>query len=354
MGNIKFLGKWNLQNKCWQKEVLESERGRTFAFGEYEKIINNSELSYDYIIIAHGSRVEDHSKNYTEIKETKIKINKIIEYFYKTKKNIIIKTFFMDADAPIIEDAKLLAQYIDTLALEPTTNSINLIGLSKCGAMAFNIPQFLKSSKAFSKTNIYTIATPFNGTKLASPKIFYPEIQKLIVSKLGDNQLAYLVSREIINLYEKVSSNSHMDYDIAMIGGIPESKLHCYDEYFIKNMLSNINIEAISKIKSYTNIITGIDGNTLREAIRTGNFIGIGLCILNDCFFDKKSDGMVMTESQKLVENVMQDVINKYTLVSSHHDVISNERTLSDILHIVDDTISEQKDQEMYRKRCLV
>jgi len=353
MGTIEVIGKWDLEKNNWQKITKESEKGRAFAFVDYQKINNNEqELKYDYIILAQGSRVENHSKDFITVKEKEVGINKIINYFQNSNKNIIIKLFLMDADAPINEDAKLFAQYIDNLSLNPNTNSINIIGISKCGAMAFNIPKYFKSLTSFNKTNIYTVATPFDGTKMAFPLIFYPEIKKLIISKLGDNKISNLVYNELITFYEKISSNSHMDYDIAMLGGIPPEKIHLYDESFIKNIFSTSNIAAIAKLQSYKNIITGIDSKTLNEAIRTMNFTGIGLCILNDLFFEKKSDGMVMTESQKLVEsqNIIEG-LKSNILISSHHDVMSNHRVLKKLLGIVDDTLGEQQEIALYKKK---
>ncbi len=352
MGKIEVIGKWNLKENNWQEESLDIAKGRSFAFANYETIVNGDDDKIDYIIFAHGSRVEDHSRDFVNIKESKAGVNNIINYFKSSKKNIVIKLFLMDADAPIKEDAKLLAKYIDSLSLLPNTNSVNLMGLSKCGAMSFYVPKYFETLESFRKTNIYTVAAPFEGTKLASPKIFYPEVRALVKSKLGDNKLSALVAKEIISIYEGVSSNSHMDYDIAMQGGIPETKLHLYDETLIKDIFSSDNIDAILKVNSYKNLVTGIDDKTLSEALRTMNFAGIGLCLLDDWFFDKKSDGMVMTSSQRLVESKMPiKDFRSHILTSAHHDVSGNPRIASDISHIIEDTIDEQNDREKYRTR---
>ena len=49
-------------------------------------------------------------------------------------------------------------------------------------------------------------------------------------------------------------------------------------------------------------MITGINKNTLKEAMCTMSLSGIGLCLLDDMFFDNKSDGMVYVDSQRKVE----------------------------------------------------
>ena len=71
------------------------------------------------------------------------------------------------------------------------------------------------------------------------------------------------------------------------------------------------------------------------------NMIGIGLCILNELFFEKKSDGMVYTDSQREVEKFLN--ITSQTLKYTHHDVNSNVRAFNEVLLTVDDTIEQNK-----------
>lgn len=241
----------------------------------------------------------------------------------------------MDADAPIIEDAKLFANYVEKLASLPNTNSVNIVGLSKCSVMNFYVPRFFKNSDTYKKTNIYNIASPYEGTKFAYPKIFYPEIKRVFKSDILCNTL-------VKNIYEKISSNSHMDYDIAIPGGIPAEKLHIYDESFIKNVFCTDNVEAVKRLNSFKNILTSIDSNVRKEAIKTLNFYGIALCLFDKMFFDGKSDGMVYTSSQRKVEDVLD--IKSYS-IKSHHDVNSNIRAFNEVLGIVDDTIDEFDDK---------
>ena len=352
MGIIDVKGKWNLNNNSWCENVVCDSRGRSFAFVNYEEIINNENEGIDYLIFAYGTRVEDCSKDFLTVKDSYMGIDKAISYFKKLNKNIVISLFLMDADAPIVEDARKIARYIDNLSMLPNTNSVNLVGMSKCGAMLFNTPKFFKRESSFRKTSVYTVATPFTGTKLASPSIFYPEIERLIVSKFGKNKLSDIVYRELIKMYEGVSSNSHMDYDIAMLGGITGDKLRLYDDSLIKNMFSKDNIEAISRLSNYRNLVTGIDDKTLGEAIRTMNFNGIGLCLLNELFFDEKSDGMVTTDAQREIERQEgMDFLKSDLLLSSHHDVASNNRVFGNVLYILNDTIDEHNEKIKYRSR---
>lgn len=341
MGYINSIAKW--KNDSWNINPSLDEIGRSFSFGEYDYIINDSS-KVNYIIIANGSRVEDHSKDFINIKESKLRIDNVLTHYKKKNGNYIIKTFLMDADAPIVEDAKLFAKFIDNLADRENTLSINIINLSKCGVMGFYVPNFFKSPNSFVKTNIFNVATPYEGTKLASPLVFYPEVEKFIKSKISNEHVSNAIYNKLISFYEGISSNSHMDYDIAILGGIPDDRLKLYDENFIKNVFSSANILSINKINNFTNILTGIDNNTLKEAISTMNFTGIGLCMLNDMFFDGKSDGMVYVDSQKIVEKCLD--IKSYQLFSSHHDVNSNIRVFNDILSIVDNVIDESREKE--------
>ncbi len=348
MGKIVTKGKWNLQSENWILNPKEELYGRSFAIAEYDKIINDEKGKTNYILIAQGSRVEDHTKNFKTIKEKEVRIDNVLTYFSKENANYDIQLFLMDADAPIIEDAKLLANYIDSLAVSPNTNSINIVGLSKCSAMSFYVPSFFKSQESFKKTNLFNIAAPYTGTKLASPLIFYPEVKKFITAKIGNNKLSDSIYNKLINFYESISSNSHMDYDIAIPNGIPEEKFSVYDKSFIENIFSLKNINSIKSLNNFKNFVTSIDKNTLKEAIKTMNLTGIGLCLLNDLFFEGKSDGMVYTESQRKVEEHLD--LQSY-FIASHHDVNSNTKVFNKILDSVKDTIEESNEKQLFLKR---
>lgn len=347
MGKINVYAKWDLNENEWVMPTT-NQYGRSFALAGYEQIINNISEKVNYIIIGAGTRVEDHSKDFRNINEKKLRIDTVLNHYSKKNGNYCVRAFLMDADAPIIEDAKLLAEYVDALAVLPTTNSINIIGLSKSSDMNFYMPRFFKEINSFRKTNMFNIAPPYTGTRLASPLLFYSDVKNLIISKFGDNKLGTLVYNNLIKVYENISSNSHMDYDIAIPGGIPKEKFNLYDENFIKNIFSNDNVQAIKNLNSFKNIITGIDKNTWKEALRTGNFYGLGLCLLDDIFFENKSDGMVYVDAQREVESILN--LKSHVLKSTHHDVNSNTRAFKEVLRIVDDTIEESEEKKVFYK----
>lgn len=323
MGKIQSISKWSLENNCWIDSSVDNKH-RSFSVASYEPIINNSFRDVNYVIIAYGNRVEDLSKDSYNIRNTKVNMNKIIKYFSRDGMcNYIIKYFMLDADAPIKEEAKMIAHFIDERASLSNTLSINVIGLSKCGAMNIYIPSFFDNPDSFKCTNIYNVATPYNGTISASPLIFYPKIKELVISKFGDNKFSNTVYENLINYYESISSNSHMDYDIARINGITDDMLDRYDRSFIENIFSSENINALKKINNFYNYTTHIDEGVLSKAVQNGDFASIGLCLMDKWFFEEPSDGLVQTSDQYLIECCLNT--KSVDLISTHNIAHSKE-----------------------------
>lgn len=348
-GKIKGIGKFSLKTGMFGNIKSDYELGRCFAMGEYEPIINNGEEGIHYVILAHGSRVEDHSKDFIEIPMSAMSVDDAYSYFSKQNRNYQILSYLMDADAPIKEDAKALAQYIGSLANNINVKSINLVGLSKCGTMSFYVPSFFGKEATFDKTNIYTIAAPFLGTKMASPKLIYADIKRMLESKFGKNNFTNRLYNEIVNIYESISSNSHMDFDIALPNGVPENKIELYDSSFISDMFSDRNVESIRRVGHYQNFVTGIDENTFAEAVRTGNLTGMALCLLDKLFFNEPSDGMVPVSSQEVVSRYIDGL--KSERLSTHHDVFGNKRVFSQVLSSVNSRIEEQSENGFQKKK---
>lgn len=344
-GLVETLGKYDIKTDRWRKPLSIYEQGRSFSIGTFDIIKNNDNDDYNYIIIQRGARLENLTKNMEIITEEKAYLDKIISYLKTKNNNYIIKTYCMDADAPLVKQAEYLADYIDNLALETKAKSINLIAISKCGAMNFYIPKNFKNTESFKKTNLYTVASTFESNVLASPKLVYEKLKKLIYAKLGDNILANKVLEKILSIYYSVNSNSHMDYDIAYIDAIPEEKRHLADSTFIQNIFSKENLDGVLKLNCYKNFITGITDKTFKYALKTTNFYGMGLCILDDIIYDKKSDGMVPISTQRKVESYIDT--KSFKLDSAHHDVMSIQKSINDICYVVNETINEQKENKV-------
>ena len=317
MAIIQHALKWDLNDNAWRNPI-DNEIKRSFAIAANIDGIENPTLHKDeminYVIVSLGSRVEDHYLDHDNIKDNSFNVDKMREYFDSRDHNTIIRYVMLDADAPLIEDAKLISNYVDSIADNSNVATINLVGLSKGGMINMYIPHFYNLESSYKKTYVYNIATPYSGTLLASPLIFYPEVKKLVVNKFGDNRASEIVYKSLINFYESICSNSHMDYDIAMPGGVSLDK--SYDPNFVKNALSDENIEAIKKTNGFHNFITGISDGVLSTAVKNWDYMAIGLCILDKWFFEEKSDGFVKSNDQFLIENFID--VESVKLNSSH------------------------------------
>ena len=335
MNNIFYRRKWNDTDLRWEAPSNNTEKGRCFALAEFSDIINNKkDKSINYIIVANGGRVEDRSKDNETVESTELHLDFLLENLKNKPNNYRIIMFMMDADAPIIEDSKLMADLFDDWAADKSVKSINYFGLSKCGAMGFYIPRFFKNQITYNKSNLFLIAVPYIGTKLASPKIIYEEIRKVCRRFLiGEKTIERIIAK-----YESISSNSHMDYDISVPNGIPENKLKYYDANFIGNMFSEENILTMKKVNSFYNIVTYIDEVVLKE---TKNRRGKLLCLTNKLLFDSKSDGMVYTSTQEEVYKHIQPTGS--LKINTHHDFFSNERAMTKLIELTDKTITKMK-----------
>ena len=334
MGVIKYASKWDLNNGAWKTPVGD-EIKRSFGIAAN---INGTENPFriksemvNYVIVSFGSRIEDHMADNKHIKDDSFNIDKMRSYLDSSDHNFLVKYIMLDADAPLVEDARKIADYVDSLSSKTDTSTINLIGLSKGGMINMYVPQMFKNSNSLRKTSIYNVATPYVGTLLASPSMFYPRVKELVVSKLGNNRFADIVYKVLICLYESISSNSHMDYDIAKKDGILPEKSFCYDKEFVEKVFCEENIEALKKISSVHNFVTNITGDVFTNAIKDKDYLAIGLCILNKWFFNGESDGLVKTSEQYLIENYLD--IQSTRLASSH--VFFNNAELYKVLESV-------------------
>ena len=274
--------------------------------------------------------------------------------------------YYMDKDAPIVEDAKKVASFIDLLNADGNTKSVTLLSLSKGCCLATYVPRFIKKEDSLKKLNVINVAAPYEGTIMASPRIFYPMMKKLFCN----NETIYKIFK---NVYESISSNSHMDYDIAIKDGIclqsyntfsnefynefdfnkilnnkellklikemTNSPYKYYDSSFIRDIFSKENMDALSSAKSFTNITTGIDKDTLGNQIKAFNLVGIALCLLNKLFLEGKGDGLVKTSSEKLIEDYLD--IESIHIPSMHHDIASTKE-FDKVLKITHDVITRR------------
>lgn len=344
MGKVIPINKWDLENNKWKNNVSVEDRKKALSIATYGEIRNNESSQINYILLADGCRVENHTKDSSHISDNHAGIANMIHYFENKKENYKIELLLVDNDAPLVEESRLLAAYIDYLTGLATTKTVNVIGLSKCGVMAFDMLKYLKSSTSQIKTKVYSVSSPYLGTILASPLLLEQEFKKMVVAKLGENTFSKMVTTAFMQLYYSIMSNSHMDLDIAIPNSIPSNLQANYDPNFLANIFSNSNIASISKVNHYENICTVIDSATLKNALRSGNFAVLGLCILNDCLFAGQSDGMVSLASQQKIEDYYSDEHAKSKIINTTHGALSIPIYANELLDIVDRNVSRSEE----------
>lgn len=345
MRTIIPVKKYNLGTNSFEETIKDSDRSKALSYIEKKIIYDENDEKFEYIILASGNKVKDISRNgKTPYKQYDYVAN-LCRYFKNKKKNCIIIHILVDMDAPLREEAQLIAAYIDELANKDTTNTINLIGHSKCGTMFFNMPKFFQNELSFRKSNIYTSAAPFRGCLIAAPKLFLKEVEQAINAHLP-SPLNVLVFKALKKYYRSVHSDSHMDHDISKEGYEAER----YDPSFIAGMFDLENIEAMKKVNFYHNFTTGIDDKSLLNAIKRRDYISIGLCLMDRYFMQEVTDGFIEVKSQESVEQYI-DVPTK-KISSATHYYLGHDDELGVILDVVDENIDRIKELKL-RKRMI-
>lgn len=320
-GNVDSIAKWN--NTLWDIPN-DSNRGRSFSICRQDFIINNPRYeNYNVIIIADGSRVEDHSKENFEIKQKKGHINVVINHYKNLNENTKILSLYMDADAPIKEQSRLFARYIETF-FSSNVNKISIIGISKCALLNMYVPRFISEESVISKLNIVNIAGPYKGALLASPKF----LEEKLLNVFGNTIIGKKITNSMMGIVYSISSNSHMDYDIAKPGGVPNEAINLYDETFIKDLFSNDNINSLKKCESFTNYATSISKTSIKNSIRNMDYAGVGLLILSKILYDNESDGFIPTEDQIVFEDTKH--------LETSHSILTNNKAIEIILNDLD------------------
>lgn len=345
MRTIIPIKKYNLKTNKFEEQISKSDINKALSYIEKKIIYDENDENFEYIILASGNKVKDISKNGENPYKQYDYVENLCRYFKNKKKNCIIVHILVDMDAPLAEESKLIAAHIDEIASKKTTNTINLIGHSKCGTMFFNMPKYYQNELSFKKSNIYTSATPFRGCLIAAPRFFLREVEQAINSQLP-SPLNKLVYKAVKKYYTSVHSDSHMDHDISQQGYAAER----YDPNFIAGMFDIENIEAMKRVNFYHNFVTGIDDKSLLKAIKRRDYISIGLCLMDRFFMQELTDGFIEVKSQESVEQYI-DVPTK-KIFSATHYYLGHDDELGIILDVVDENIDKMKEKRL-RKRMI-
>lgn len=339
-----------LQKYSFQAPVSEIDRLNALSSTTETVISDEYNDHVDYIIISHGNRVKavthDGDHPYYERDYSK----KVAEYFEGKGKNVIIKSILLDFDAPLILETKMLAKYIDHIAKKENVDTISVIGHSKCGAMAFNLPKFFMEEESYEKTSITTIATPFLGCFIASKSEFLAKAKEIVRYHISNPYYAEQVYKALCSIYEFINpGSSHMNNDIALAG----YKSDNYDPSFIADMFDIRNINAINKVRKYRNFTTGpMDDAILRKYLQLGDFQSVGMYFIDKYFIPKPSDGFVEEESQYEVEKHIED-FSSIKIPKTSHYFLTHKKDREEVLYYVNNDIDEYKRRKKEEKSKL-
>ena len=351
MGKVISISKWELESNTWQSITNGKVNKKALSIGILKTILNNSSEDINYIIFADSMRLENHTTYGSYISNSSGGVSNIIRYFKNKDENFEILLFLVDNDAPLVEESKFMAALVDGYTSMSTTKTVNVIGTSKCGTMAFDMMKYLKNPLSKNKTYVYSISSPYLGTPMASPLYFAYTIRKAIEAKLGKNLFSDKVIKSVIAIYNQMLSNSHIDLDIGIADGIPDNLKDKYDPNFLRNIFSETNLISLANVKHYENICTVINDETLRNGIKNGDLNTLGLCILNDCIFGGNSDGMVSLKSQKKIEDYYDDEHSSSKLITSSHGVFYIPIYANEVLDIVYSNLNKEKELQRSLKR---
>ncbi len=344
MTKIHPIGKYRDSNSSNLANLKPELRGTDLAFTLKKIISDESNPHYEVIIFANGNRIKDVSKDNLHTFKERDYTTKISHYFKGKGKNVLIEHILLDPDMPLDLDSRLFANYIDSLAKEENIDTINLIGHSKCGPVLFNMPKYLTSPESLEKTSIVTTASPFAGCLIATPTFFLKDVKIMIDAQLP-KPINTLVYNALEKYYSNISSASHMDNDIALPGYTSDK----YDPNFIRGLFDLENINAMRRIRSYKNFITGIDDETLIKSLKRRDFTSVGLCLLDRFFMKELTDGFIEVKSQEKVNDYFLNPSK--TIESTTHYFLSHEDEMSIVLDYINNNIDEYKEKKEYEGR---
>lgn len=380
LAKCQSIRKYNLETEKWGD--VSDEQGKAFSvvkfnteFGKRAQATDGNNMgsfccasTFEYIILMNGTRKENYSKMGKSSKITGWGTGNFLPIIDKMDSRVKVINILVDNDAPLEEQSKVIAKYINSLKENNDCKKIHVLGMSKCGCMAVAMLKYLNDNN-LDKLNIMAYSAPYLGTIFASPILLYKKADEIIDSiprPLSDKLIPLLnriklqemeennengIAHFIKNIHWNVFSKSHMDYDIsdAKENGVPKKYESRYDSKFLKELFSAETLDMLSKVK-FTNITTYCTENTLRKALESKDF-NIAMLYLADktIFAEKISDGMVELSSSKYIEEVCKEKginIGKLEIPDGHH-AISGDPEI--IRRVVEDLIMH-KDRNIERE----
>lgn len=295
---------------CKDPIKLQRELGKeldnklaTATYGIFGTKKNDESEPIDYVFYCFGTRIGNHTKT-AKINDNAGVIKNVIKAFKKKDCKVQVNMVLMGVNDPISLNGKHLAEKLNKLAKEETCHSINLLGVSKASVMYFDMLKYLDEDTK-KKCNLHMIAAPFTGTKMASTKYMYDVINNALKKLFGFAKPLYSLVRKIaLTVYDSMNSHAHMDYDIALPGGVIDDTPDKYDPNLIKNIYSDENINAMKDMHSIHVYITGALKSPLTKILRPTD---LALSIINKIAMDGKSDGFVARETQESLGKTLKE-----------------------------------------------
>ena len=343
MGNVRHVFKWDIKKGIWtETSEKDARKGKALTLVDFGNIIHDKNKGLNYIIIADGCRLDNHSRDGETVDADKIGITNVINYFEKRNQNYRIGLWLVDQDAPLKEQSRMTASLISSIAEKEYTITVNFIGLSKCGLIAFDMAKYLVSPEARSKTRIYSVSAPYKGALVAGPLLFQEQVSKLVTARIGQNAMSQKVVDEIMHYYYDKHSCSHMELDISLPEGIPKGFLNYYDSSFLENIFQERNIVGSNRVVHFENICTKIGDDTFKETMRAGNFDELGMFILDKLIYGGASDGLVSLESQQEFDSRVPKMPKSRIITSTHH-ILKTPVYANQLLEVVDDNMEAKR-----------
>lgn len=301
-----------------------------------------------------GNRRENYSNTGKSAQSSGWGISTFLSVIDNCGSKIKVENILLDNDAPLEEQAKIIAKHINELKENNKCKKINILGISKCGCISVALLKYLDETN-LGKLNIMAYSAPYRGTIYASPVSLYNKVDEVINSipqELLDKIVPFLkkikpremegyrqteLSRTIKNIHWRLFSKSHMDYDISSIDedGVPRRHKNKYDEKFLTELFDKNTLSMLKKVK-FTNITTYCTENTLRQAIMTRNINAIMLYLSDKTIFaGKLSDGMVELTSSRYIEEICEKHninISKLKVSDGHHDISTDAEIIKKVV----------------------
>lgn len=356
----KPIAKYHLEENKWKKVKNNKELGKAFSVvkynAEFGKKANQSNSDFDYFILLDSLRVENYSKRGTTPDNSGWSMGNYLTELEKSSKRIKALSVLVDQDGPLEDESKFLAKKINQLKEMEHCKNIHVLGVSKCGDIVVSMLKYLTDSH-LDKLNVLAAQAPYLGTIMASPNVLYAKANE-VIGNIPDSLLKRIVpslqkirpiqkttsfhpkqgnlSKILTDIHWNVFSQSHMDYDISLVGkdGVPHKHQDRYDKNFLENLFNEKTLTRLRQV-DFTNITTTCTSKTVQNSLKSLNATAFMLYLSSQVLFDEPSDGMVSLRSSQYIEQICREnniPISTLRIKDGHHAISGDTRMVRQIV----------------------